>query len=184
MHQHFVDDPDIEYLIIESITGRAHPCAPGCSQKRGGQAFQALGRSRGEFSTKIHVSVDALGNPLQFQLTEGERHYITESDAIVAGFNAQHVVGDQGYDATEFIELIHNVSATPVIPPRLNLRTSWEYHKHLYRERHLVECLINMTKHYRYIFPRFAISSHCLPGVPLVEKAHTLLDPISYECRM
>ena len=30
-------------------------------KKRGGQQAQALGRSRGGFSTKIHISVDALG---------------------------------------------------------------------------------------------------------------------------
>ena len=33
---------------------------------------QALGRSRGGFSTKSHVAVDALGNPLDFVLTEGQ----------------------------------------------------------------------------------------------------------------
>jgi len=38
-------------------------------KKNGGQAEQALGRSKGGFSTKIHVSVDALGNPLRFILT-------------------------------------------------------------------------------------------------------------------
>jgi hypothetical protein len=40
-------------------------------KKSGGQESQALGRSRGGFSTKIHASVDALGNPLRFRLTGG-----------------------------------------------------------------------------------------------------------------
>ena len=71
MHQHFADDPDMENLIINSTVIRAHPCAAGASKKRwaGGQAKQALGRSRGGFGTKIHVNVDALGNPLHYLLT-------------------------------------------------------------------------------------------------------------------
>ena len=39
--------------------------APQEPRKNGGQVSQALGRSRGGFSTKIHISVDALGNPLR-----------------------------------------------------------------------------------------------------------------------
>ena len=77
MHQHwgsFADDPDMEHLIIDSTTVRAHPCAAGAPHKKGDNGLQALGRSRGGFSTKVHVSVDALGNPLRFTGSLGVRH--------------------------------------------------------------------------------------------------------------
>ena len=35
MHQHFIDEPDMEYLIIGSTIVRAHPCAAGASSKKG-----------------------------------------------------------------------------------------------------------------------------------------------------
>jgi hypothetical protein len=57
---------------------------PLARSKKGSQAEQALGRGRGGFSTKIHVSVDALGNPLRFRLTGGQRHDITQAEALVA----------------------------------------------------------------------------------------------------
>ncbi len=41
------------------------------AKKNGDQAAQGLGGSRGVFSTKLHVLVDALGNPLKFLLTSG-----------------------------------------------------------------------------------------------------------------
>ena len=44
----------MENGLIDSTIVRAHPCAAG-AQKNGGQAEQALGRSRGGFSTKIHI---------------------------------------------------------------------------------------------------------------------------------
>src|SRR3954463_1645011 len=39
---------------------------------KGGQDGQALGRSRGGFSTKIHLKADLDGLPLAFHLTEGQ----------------------------------------------------------------------------------------------------------------
>ena len=87
MHQHFAKDPDMEWLIIDSTIIRAHPCAGGALKTSGGQASQALGRSRGGFSTKIHIAVDGLGNPLHFMLTAGQRHDITCAEALIDGYN-------------------------------------------------------------------------------------------------
>ena len=101
------------------------------------------------------MSVDALGNPLRFELTAGQHHDITEAESLIVGFEAEHVLGDKGYDSAEFLQFIQNLGAVPVIPPRSNLKTLREYDKYLYRERHLVECFINKIKHYRHIFSRF-----------------------------
>jgi hypothetical protein len=38
-----------------------------------GQKGQALGRSRGGFSTKIHLKTDFDGHPIAFDLTGGEK---------------------------------------------------------------------------------------------------------------
>jgi transposase len=35
MHQHFIDDPDMENLILDSTVIRAHPCAAGALKKTG-----------------------------------------------------------------------------------------------------------------------------------------------------
>lgn len=53
-------------VMLDSTAIRAHQHAAGAQKKHGPQA---LGRSRGGFGTKIHVVVDALGNPLGFTLT-------------------------------------------------------------------------------------------------------------------
>ena len=125
------------------------------TQKNGGQCEQALGRSRGGFSTKIHVSVDALGNPLRFLVTAGQRHDITQAEAMIEGYVCEYVIADKSYDSDDFIQSIVASGALPVIPPRANRKESRAYDEHLYRERHLVECFINKIKHYRRIFSRF-----------------------------
>ena len=160
MHTHFVDDPDMEELILDSTVIRAHPCAAGAPKKRGGQEDQALGRSRGGFSTKIHVGVDGLGNPLRLILTGGERHDITQAEDLIDGYEFGCLIADKSYDSDDFIDVIHDQAAEPVIPPRSNRTEKREYDKHLYKERHLVECFINKIKHFRRIFSRFDKLAH------------------------
>src|SRR3989304_9191680 len=75
-------------------------------QKNGGQAAQALGRSRGGFSTKVHVTVDALGNPLRFILTGGQRNDITQADSLLGDCLCEYVIADRAYDADEFVQMI------------------------------------------------------------------------------
>jgi hypothetical protein len=65
-------------------------------QKSGGQANQALGRSRGGFSTKIHMRVDGLGNPLRLRLTAGQLHDTLQAADLIANFNFEHVIADRG----------------------------------------------------------------------------------------
>ncbi len=128
----------------------------GCAQKKhGGQDTQALGRSRGGFSTKIHIAVDALGNPLRLILTAGQASDVTQGAALIKDFAVQVVIADKGYDADELIKTITAQRSQAVIPPRSNRKEQREYDKHLYRERHLVECFINKIKHYRRVFSRF-----------------------------
>jgi transposase len=123
--------------------------------KKGGQAEQTLGCSRGGFSTKIHVSVDALGTPLRFRLTGGQRHDMTQAEALVADLEFERLIADGAYDDVDFIEIILNAQAEVVIPTRRNRKDMWEYDPHWYKERHLVECFINKIKHFRRIFSRF-----------------------------
>ena len=57
--------PLTRQLFIDATIVRAHQHAAGALKKNGGQAAQALGRSRGGLSTKIHpaVAMNALASP-------------------------------------------------------------------------------------------------------------------------
>jgi transposase len=101
------------------------------------------------------VAVDALGNPLRFLLTGGERHDLTQAVALITDFEFTRLLADRGYDADDFLQLLAQKAIEAVIPPRKNRKTPREYDKHIYKERHLVECFMNKIKHYRRIFSRF-----------------------------
>jgi transposase len=155
VHQQVIEDPDMEWLLIDSTVVRAHPCAAGAPKKNGGQAKQALGRSVGGFSTKIHAAVDALGNPLRFLLTGGQRGDATQAIPLLEGFDFAGVMADRGYDADDILEFIAQNEAEAVIPAKKNRIDQRETDWHTYKDRHLVECFMNKIKQYRRIFSRF-----------------------------
>ena len=124
-------------------------------QKNGGQAEQALGRSRGGFSTKIHVTVDGLGNPLRLELTAGQRHDIIKASDLISDLDFDYIIADRSYGAQHFMDEILASGAQAVIPPKKNAKEPHEYDAWRYRERHLIECFIGKIKHFRRVFSRF-----------------------------
>lgn len=128
---------------------------PPGPQKNGGPDAQALGRSRGGFSTKIHITVDGLGNPLRLRLTGGQRHDSTQALELVEQLDFQRLLADRGYASQDFVAWLLERGIEVVIPPHQCAKERRAYDTWVYRERHLVECFINKIKHFRRVFSRF-----------------------------
>jgi len=117
--------------------------------------LNCLGRSKGGFTTKIHIVVNALGQALRFSLTAGQRHDITQASTLLEGFEKANVIADKAYDSNALIDQIQQQKCIPVIPPRYNRKIPRSYDEYLYKEHHLIECFFNNIKHFRRIFCRF-----------------------------
>lgn len=155
LHEHGAADPDLENVLADTTVVRAHPCAAG-ARKQENSDDQGLGRSRGGFSSKIHVSVDALGNPLKFIVTAGQDADIHQAQALWVDYpQAEAAIADKAYDSDELIDWLGERGIEAVIPPKANRVQPRDYDRHRYKERHLVECFINKIKHYRHVFSRF-----------------------------
>ncbi|HEY5721991.1 MAG TPA: IS5 family transposase [Allosphingosinicella sp.] len=147
------DDPDFEYLIVDSTIVRAHQHAAGA--KKGGPEDQAIGRSRGGLSTKIHMAVRGLGCPVRFILTAGQRGDAPQAFALIEGLPAEAVMGDTAYDADRLRQVIAAKGATAVIPNNPSRALKHPLDKHLYAQRHLVECCFSKLKQFRRVATRF-----------------------------
>lgn len=120
-----------------------------------GQQAQAFGRCRGGCATTLHAVCDALGHPLRFIVTGGERHDSTQAQALLEGFHAHAVLADKGYDADELVTWIQQTGALVVIPPRSNRTVLRDYANTLYKERHRVERMFGYLKHFRRVATRY-----------------------------
>jgi transposase len=98
---------------------------------------------------------DALGNPLRFTITAGQRHDVSQAISIIDGVEAKVLLADKGYDSDDFRVFAENCGMRAHIPPRKNRLDERLYDKELYKERHKVECLFGFLKHYRRLFARF-----------------------------
>ena len=124
-------------------------------RRKRGTRNQSIGRSRGGLTSKIHIAVDALGNPLRFILTPGQWHDITQAEDLVEGLQGEHLLADKAYDSDEFRDHIDEAGMEAVIPPNRSRSRAIPYDKEVYKERHLVECFINKIKHFRRIATRY-----------------------------
>ena len=152
MFEHFAGDADMESIMIDSTIVRAHSCAAG---GEGGNEEQELGRSKGGYTTKLHATTDALGNPLKLILTPGQRNDVTQAEDLLEDLEAERVMGDKGYDAQVVLDKVAEMEAEAVIPPKANRKEQREYDKEFYKERHLIENFFNKIKQYRRVFSRF-----------------------------
>jgi len=107
-------------------------------------------------STKIHAAVDGLGNLARFRLTGGERHDITQAEALLEGMlNVGVVVADKAFDADSLLDRIAAMKAQAIIPPRSNRKHIRSYDKHVYKSRNLVERFFARIKQFRRIATRY-----------------------------
>jgi transposase len=151
----------------------------------------ALGRSRGGFSTKIHLLCNGEGYPLHFHLTPGQAHEATAleplligADELVLDEDRQPVAwpvalaGDKGYRAAWIDEYLLDLGIQPVIPSKENEDRDArpvEFDKDTYRQRNIVERLIGWLKESRRIFSRYEKTAKNFGGMLKMAFVHLYL---------
>jgi transposase len=136
---------------------RLHHCArPRLGRRcKRGQQDQALGRSRGGFSTKIPLKVDLDGRPLAFHLTEGQASDSPQFEIRLdrgPDITPRAAVGDKGYDSKANRSAARERSICPVIPFKVTARTRPAFFpKALYRARARIEQLVGTLKRFKRV---------------------------------
>jgi transposase len=122
-----------------------------------------LGRSRGGFSTKIHVAISGNGQPVKLHLTEGQRHDVTCAEILLDRLEPEFVIGDKGYDSDPLRNEIRSTSAKLLIPSR---RTHFfrRRDRQRYKLRNVVERFINKIKNCHRAATRYAKLAVRFPG--------------------
>lgn len=143
---------DAEAYMLDGMFTRVH--AHGANPA-GGQQAQALGRSKGGLTTKLHMLCDGLGNPVRFVLTGGERQDSTQATALLGDCRGAWVIADKGYDTDALRAYLQAGGNTPVIPPKACRAAKPAFDAHLYRARHLIENLFCRLKSCRRLATRY-----------------------------
>lgn len=167
-------DPDLEVLMLDSTVIRAHQHSAGA--KHSTPAQEALGRSRGGVSTKIHVAVDAVGKPTKIILSPGQDHDVTKAPELIQDSQADKVIADKAYDSDALVAQIQAQGATPVIPPKENRIAPRDYDHEDYKKRNVVERFINVLKQCRRVATRYEKTARNFLGFVLFASTLVLLN--------
>ena len=138
--------------ILDASVVRAHQDASG---GRGGPAHNAIGRSRGGFSTKLHAVVTMEAKPIEVRVTPGQTHESLLADSLLDFVRGNACLADGGYDADRIIQAAWDRGLTPVIPPSKGRKKKRRYNRELYKLRYLVEVFFHNLKRYRRIATRY-----------------------------
>ena len=144
---------DTEWIFTDGSYVRCHQHASGA---RYGED-RAIGRSCGGATTKIHLSCDADGYPLNFEITGGEVHDSQVAGALIEMIGqADFFIADKAYDSQAIRDKACMHGMIPIIPKRSNAKQpDPEFDSYLYKLRHLVENMFARLKHFRSIATRY-----------------------------
>jgi transposase len=156
--------------------------APG-RRRRGGEG-EALGRSQGGFSTKLHLRAEGNGRPITAVLTGGERQEqialerLLDQGAIRRSGRGRprlrplKVAGDKAYSSPTARRRLRRRGITPVIPTKSNQRRNPRFDRAAYRQRNRIERLINRLKQSRRIATRYekrAVNYHAMVTIGMIK---------------
>ena len=128
-------------------------------QHSAGIKGQDISKSIGGNSSKIHLAVDAGGNPIEIIISDGTTHDVKIAPKLIEKLDLDEtdvVCADKGYDSESLREEILTENTKANIPRKSNTQLNNDHMDwHLYKIRHLVENAFCRLKHFRGIATRY-----------------------------
>ena len=141
------------WYFVDSTHVKVH--ADG-SNPAGGQALQAMGRTKGGLNTKIHALVNARSQALVVGLSGGNEADISLAEELTECLpKGSTLIGDKAYDSSTLRQTAATKGIKTCIPARANRTTAVPFSATLYRRRHRVENFFERIKRYRRVATRY-----------------------------
>ena len=160
---------DMDHIMIDGTYVHAHKHSAGARHTSG--INQALGRSRGGFTSKIHAVVDALGNLLAFTVTAGQYSEYPQASNLLIQYHNTTILADKGYDSRSLIDALHQQGCKAVIPSRrtnhlpvpltdISTRNVILLRRFLTRSKNIVKLQLVMTSWQKFLRPLYVWLLH------------------------
>jgi transposase len=134
-----------------------HPGASLRGRRKRGPERNALGRSRGGFSTKINARTNSEGLPIGVVITPGQAHDVTAFPALMQEIDCDpdQMLGDKGYDSEAVRDEIQQRGGEAAIPSTATRKIQHTVDKAVYALRNRIERFFNRAKNSRRVATRY-----------------------------
>ena len=147
---------DLETVGLDSTMVKVHPDGCGAPKRHGPQA---IGKSRGGWTTKINMLTASARTAIDFCISPGQAHDAPSGRELLKKVGPVQLrlplVADRAYEGDETRQLAFELGYQPHIPPKANRRHPWDYDKEIYKKRNEVERLFRRIKAYRRVYTRY-----------------------------
>jgi transposase len=99
--------------------------------------------------------VDALGLPLVFEITEGQRHDSQPAKELLLSAMSRYVLADKAYDSDALRAALAAQDCSSIIPSKTSRAQKIPHDQELYKARSDIECTFNLLKHARRFATRY-----------------------------
>ena len=147
---------DWDTVGLDSTAVKVHPDGCGAPKTQGPQA---IGKSRGGWTTKIHMLAAGTQAAIAFCLSPGQAHDAPWGRELLKRVGPIQLrlplVADRAYEGDETRQLAFALGYQPHIPPKTNRRHPWDYNREIYKRRNEIERLFRRIKAYRRVYTRY-----------------------------
>ena len=138
-------------ISVDSSYVKAHR-----GRRKRGAFNNAIGRSRGGQTTKIHALTDDIGRPLAFLVTPGNTHDLVGAHDLIGMVRSpRRLLADRAYDARSLRDELAARRIKAVIPPNPTRKHPHRYDKAAYKGRNVIERMFCRLKDFRRIATRY-----------------------------
>ena len=151
LQQELLAELDLDTLSLDSTIIPVHAHGSAHCEK----GSQAIGRSLGGLTTKLHALVANDRVPLIIGLSPGQRHDAPWGRELLRRLgpasNHPYLVMDRAHEDDATRRLAAQLGYHPFVPPKSNRRRPWTYDRTRYRRRNEVERFFCRLKRFRRI---------------------------------
>ena len=121
-----------------------------------GEFEEAIGRSRGGRTSKIHALADDRGRPVAFALTPGNvADVIMAAPLLGAVAKPKRLLADKAYDADSLRRWLKQRKIKAAIPSTASRRTPYPLDRAAYKRRNVIERMFCKLKNWRRVATRY-----------------------------
>ena len=128
--------------------------SPARPRRKRGTQSQAIGKSRGGWTTKILALTDALGNLVCFILLPGQRSDTIGVAPLISDLELEALIADKAFDANWIIDELDQRGAKIVISQMPQRVAPLSIDEDMYKWRHLIENFFCKLKEFKRIAMR------------------------------